>query len=89
MKIYIDNEFKCHLINDGTMIEVETNFFDKLLDFLEDIYTDKSVRFMVAEIVRGDRKIDCRSNAYALKVWIWRILRPARRYLLAIYRRTH
>lgn len=44
---------------------------------------------LVAEIVRGDRRINCRSNIYALRVWAWRILRPARRYLLAIYRRTH
>lgn len=32
MKIYIDNEFKCHLTNDGTMVEVETNFFDNKCD---------------------------------------------------------
>lgn len=28
MKIYLDNEFKCHTSNDGTMREVETEFFD-------------------------------------------------------------
>ena len=28
MKIYIDSEFKCHVNNDGTMVAVETNFFD-------------------------------------------------------------
>lgn len=26
--IYIDSEFKCHVNNDGTMVAVETNFFD-------------------------------------------------------------
>lgn len=26
--IYIDSDFKCHTINDGTMTAVETNFFD-------------------------------------------------------------
>ena len=36
MKIYIDNEFKCHLTNDGTMKEVETTFFDNKCDsFIE------------------------------------------------------
>lgn len=28
MKIYIDNDFKCHLSNDGNMIEIKTDFFD-------------------------------------------------------------
>lgn len=36
MIIYIDNEFKCHLTNDGTMTEVETTFFDNKCDsFIE------------------------------------------------------
>ena len=26
--IYIDSEFKCHTVNDGDMIAVETDFFD-------------------------------------------------------------
>ena len=28
MKVYLDNEFKCHLVNDGTMMEVEVDFFE-------------------------------------------------------------
>ena len=28
MKIYLDNEFRCHLTNDGTMQAVETGVFD-------------------------------------------------------------
>jgi hypothetical protein len=28
MTIYIDSEFKCHTVNDGSMIAVETDFFD-------------------------------------------------------------
>ena len=28
MIIYIDNDFKCHVTNDGTFVSVETNFFD-------------------------------------------------------------
>lgn len=36
MKIYIDSEYKCHLINDGTMAEVDTTFFDGKCDtFIE------------------------------------------------------
>lgn len=27
-KIYIGSEFKCHTVNDGSMIAVETDFFD-------------------------------------------------------------
>lgn len=30
--IYIDSEHKCHLSNDGTMIAVETDFFDGMSD---------------------------------------------------------
>lgn len=30
--IYIDAEFKCHVTDDGTMIPVETNFFDGKCD---------------------------------------------------------
>ena len=36
MTIYLDNEFKCHIINDGTMIETQTNFFNgKCQTFIE------------------------------------------------------
>ena len=28
MRIYIDNDCRCHLANDGTMRAVETDFFD-------------------------------------------------------------
>ena len=34
--IYIDSEFKCHVTNDGTIISVETDFFDGKCDtFIE------------------------------------------------------
>lgn len=32
MKIYIDNDFKCHTVNDGTMREIETDYFDGRCD---------------------------------------------------------
>lgn len=30
--IYIDSDFKCHTVNDGTMTAVETDFFDGKCD---------------------------------------------------------
>jgi hypothetical protein len=36
MKVYIDNDFKCHTVNDGTMTAVEEEFFDGKCDaFIE------------------------------------------------------
>lgn len=36
MNIYIDNEYKCHVDNDGTLREVSTEFFDgKCKEFIE------------------------------------------------------
>lgn len=32
MKLYIDSDFKCHLSNDGTMQEIQTDFFDGKCD---------------------------------------------------------
>ena len=34
--IYIDSDFRCHVVNDGTMQEVETDFFNGKCDaFIE------------------------------------------------------
>ena len=36
MKIYLDSDFRCHLTDDGTMKEAETDFFDgKCAAFIE------------------------------------------------------
>ena len=36
MTVYIDEDFKCHTTNDGTMISVETDYFnDKCQTFIE------------------------------------------------------
>lgn len=36
MNIYIDNNYKCHVTDDGTMRAVETNFFDgRCTEFIE------------------------------------------------------
>lgn len=31
-KVYLDQDFKCHTVNDGTMSEVETGYFDGKCD---------------------------------------------------------
>lgn len=38
-------------------------------------------------IVRNDRTVDCTSPAHVFKARVWRMLKPLRRYLLAVYRR--
>ena len=39
MKIFIDEAFKCHVSNDGTMQEVETSVFDgKCAEYIEGFY---------------------------------------------------
>ena len=30
--IFVDSEYKCHTVNDGTMSAVETDFFDGMCD---------------------------------------------------------
>ena len=36
MAVYIDSDFKCHVSNDGTMREIQTDFFDGKCDaFIE------------------------------------------------------
>ena len=32
MKIYLDSDYKCHVSNDGTMMEAETDFFNGMTD---------------------------------------------------------
>lgn len=41
--IYVDNEYKCHLISDGTMKEIQQTFFnDKCDTFIEGYCYDDS-----------------------------------------------
>ena len=36
MTIYIDSDYKCHVVNDGIMTEIQTNFFNGKCDaFIE------------------------------------------------------
>lgn len=36
--VYLDSDFKCHLANDGTMIEYKTDFFDDMNDNIIQYY---------------------------------------------------
>jgi hypothetical protein len=36
--IYLDSDFKCHLINDGTMTAIETDVFDMMCDEMIEFY---------------------------------------------------
>lgn len=36
--IYLDSEFKCHIVDDGTMTSAETTFFDNKCDTLIEGY---------------------------------------------------
>ena len=38
-------------------------------------------------IIRNGKAVECRSEKHLRKVAIWQMLRPVRRYLLAIYKR--
>lgn len=42
---------------------------------------------VVTRIIQGERSVDCTSSSYLRKVKIWGKLLPARRYILAVYRR--
>ena len=42
---------------------------------------------VAVKINKGSREIDCNSRSHQNRAYIWRILKPVRRYLLAIYRR--
>ena len=42
---------------------------------------------VAVKINKGRREIDCNSRSHQRRADIWRILKPVRRYLLAIYRR--
>lgn len=44
MKLYLDSEFKCHITNDGTMREIDTDAFDgKCKEYIEGFkYDDRN-----------------------------------------------
>lgn len=56
--IYIDSDFKCHISNDGTMAEIQTDFFDGKCDSYIEGYrfvpTGESWTREDGEIFRGE-----------------------------------
>lgn len=50
--------------------------------------TREDVLGIAVKIIRNGKEVDCRTASHFFKARIWRMLLPARRYLLAIYRRV-
>lgn len=58
MKIYIDSDYKCHVLNDGTMREFDVPFFDGKCDIFIEGYRyvppDETWEREDGEIFRGE-----------------------------------
>lgn len=58
MIVYIDEDFMCHTQNDGTMMEVDTNFFDgKCAEYIEGyifVPKDKSLTLENGAVFHGE-----------------------------------
>ena len=65
---------KLKLMGDGNVVGVE-------------YCTREDVIAWVESIIKDGKEYDCRSRKHHLKAKIWWLLRPLRRYMLAIYRR--
>lgn len=48
--IYIDSEFHCHLVNDGTMTAVETDYFDGKCDSFVEGYCFEPIEGLTHKI---------------------------------------
>lgn len=63
--VYVDAEFKCHTINDGTMTAVETNFFDRKCDiFVEGYVIDDSKGYRQIYPWKPYSELDTAQRAY-------------------------
>lgn len=49
----------------------------------------EDIKAVAKMIIRDGKTIDCTSRGYIRAVRLWRFLLPARRYILAIYRRLY
>ena len=67
------NDDRITLMGDGNIIGTERC---RLTDIVA----------VAIKINKGGKEIDCRSKYHLFKARIWRMLKPVRRYLLAIYR---
>ena len=72
MTIYIDNEYKCHVTDDGTMRAVETNFFDgRCTEFIEGYrYVPSGETWTRADgqVFRGEMIAPCRDYSQILEI---------------------
>ena len=62
------------LMGDGNLSGVEKVRCDNVLALVE-------------TVIRDGKKVDCRSRSHRCKAEIWRMMKPVRRYLLAVYKR--
>lgn len=63
--IYIDSENKCHVENDGTMTEVQTDFFDgKCDEFVEGYCYDDSKGFLAVYPWKPYDELDATQRRY-------------------------
>lgn len=63
--VYVDSEFKCHTVNDGTMREVENSFFDGKCDaFIEGHCYDDSDGYIRVYPWKRYSELDAAQRAY-------------------------
>lgn len=68
MKIYIDKEFKCHTVNDGTMRSVENSFFDGMCDeFINGYCYDDSNGYIQVYPWKPWSELDAAQREYELE----------------------
>lgn len=63
--VYIDSEFKCHTVNDGTMREIENSFFDDKCDaFIEGYCYDDSKGYIQVYPWKPFNELDSAQREY-------------------------
>lgn len=63
--IYVDSDFKCHVADDGTMIAVETVFFDDKADaFIEGYCYDTSKGYVTIYPWKPYSELEAVQRAY-------------------------
>ena len=68
MKIYIDKEFKCHTVNDGTMRSVDNSFFDgKCDEFINGYCYDDSNGYIQVYPWKPWSELDAAQREYELE----------------------
>ena len=66
--VYVDSEFKCHTVNDGTMRAVENSFFDgKCDEFINGYCCDDSMGYLNIYPWKDWRELDAAQREYELE----------------------